>query len=83
MFTGKALTAQKKERKYLLLKHLSTYRDQLSQNLLTKQYFIEVDLNHLINYNADLANKLSNSPAEFLPLVSWVDSIFMQKVMTN
>ncbi|KAI7905473.1 MCM2/3/5 family-domain-containing protein [Cokeromyces recurvatus] len=44
------------------------YRDQLSQNLLTKQYFIEVDLNHLINYNADLANKLSTSPATFLPL---------------
>lgn len=83
MFTGKALTAQEKERKYLLLKHFLTYRDQLSQNLLTKQYFIEVDLNHLINYNADLANKLSNSPAEFLPLVSWVDSIFTQKIMIN
>lgn len=45
------------------------YRDQLSQNLLTKQYFVEVDLNHLINYNPDLANKLSTSPADFLPLV--------------
>ncbi|GAA5813588.1 minichromosome maintenance protein 5 [Mucor flavus] len=44
------------------------YRDQLSQNLLTKQYFVEVDLNHLINYNPDLANKLSTSPADFLPL---------------
>lgn len=45
------------------------YRDQLSQNLLTKQYFVEVDLNHLINFNPDLANKLSTSPADFLPLV--------------
>ncbi|KAI9485967.1 MAG: MCM2/3/5 family-domain-containing protein [Benjaminiella poitrasii] len=44
------------------------YRDQLSQNLLTKQYFVEVDINHLINYNADLANKLTTSPATFLPL---------------
>ncbi|KAI8054949.1 MCM2/3/5 family-domain-containing protein [Gilbertella persicaria] len=44
------------------------YRDQLSQNLLTKQYFVEVDINHLINYNADLANKLTNTPADYLPL---------------
>ncbi|OBZ91148.1 DNA replication licensing factor mcm5 [Choanephora cucurbitarum] len=44
------------------------YRDQLSQNLLTKQYFVEVDVNHLINYNADLANKLTNTPADYLPL---------------
>ncbi|KAI8890257.1 MCM-domain-containing protein [Backusella circina FSU 941] len=44
------------------------YRDQLHENLLTKQYFIEVDMNHLINFNADLANKLTTSPADFLPL---------------
>ncbi|CAO3608366.1 unnamed protein product [Cunninghamella blakesleeana] len=35
---------------------------------MLKQYYIEVDMSHLINYNADLANKLTNSPAEHLPL---------------
>ncbi|KAI9028192.1 MCM2/3/5 family-domain-containing protein [Phycomyces nitens] len=44
------------------------YRDQLSDNLKVKQYFIEVNMNHLINFNAALANKLTGSPAELLPL---------------
>ncbi|KAI8981532.1 MCM2/3/5 family-domain-containing protein [Pilobolus umbonatus] len=44
------------------------YRDQLHEHLLTKQYYIEVDMNHLINYNAELADKLISSPAELLPL---------------
>ncbi|KAI8083069.1 MCM2/3/5 family-domain-containing protein [Halteromyces radiatus] len=44
------------------------YRDQLQEHLMVKQYYIQVDMSHLINYNADLANKLSNSPAEHLPL---------------
>ncbi|KAF1800448.1 MCM2/3/5 family-domain-containing protein [Mucor lusitanicus] len=43
------------------------YREQLSQNLLTKQYYIEVDINHLISFNADLANKLTTTPADYLP----------------
>lgn len=45
------------------------YRDQLQENVLTKQYFIEVDMLDLIGYNADLANSLKNSPADYLPLV--------------
>ncbi|ORZ25479.1 MCM2/3/5 family-domain-containing protein [Absidia repens] len=44
------------------------YRDQLHEHLLLKQYYLQVDMSHLINYNADLANKLTNSPAEHLPL---------------
>ncbi|CAO0803211.1 unnamed protein product [Mucor circinelloides] len=44
------------------------YREQLSQNLLTKQYYIEVDINHLISFNADLANKLTITPADYLPM---------------
>jgi DNA replication licensing factor MCM5 len=52
-------------------------RDQLHENLLTKQYFIEVDMNHLINFNADLANKMTTSPADFLPLVKYI--MFVKK----
>ncbi|KAI8338730.1 MCM2/3/5 family-domain-containing protein [Chlamydoabsidia padenii] len=44
------------------------YRDQLQEHLMLKQYYIQVDMGHLINYNAKLANKLTNSPAEHLPL---------------
>jgi DNA replicative helicase MCM subunit Mcm2 (Cdc46/Mcm family) len=36
---------------------------------MLKQYYLQVDVSHLINYNADLANKLTNAPAEHLPLV--------------
>ncbi|SAL97161.1 hypothetical protein [Absidia glauca] len=44
------------------------YRDQLQEHLMLKQYYLQVDVSHLINYNADLANKLTNAPAEHLPL---------------
>ncbi|KAG2172242.1 hypothetical protein INT43_004783 [Umbelopsis isabellina] len=43
------------------------YRDQLRANLMTKQYFLEVDLGHLISYDEELANLLSNNPTELLP----------------
>ncbi|KAI9484300.1 MCM2/3/5 family-domain-containing protein [Zychaea mexicana] len=44
------------------------YRDQLSDNLMLKQHFIEVDMSHLISYNTDLANRLIAEPAAMLPL---------------
>ncbi|SAM02635.1 hypothetical protein [Absidia glauca] len=44
------------------------YRDQLQEHLMLKQYYLQVDMSHLINYNASLANNLTNSPAEHLPL---------------
>ena len=44
------------------------FRDQLSDNLLLKQHFIELDMSHLISYNTDLANRLIAQPAEMLPL---------------
>ncbi|KAI9314724.1 MCM2/3/5 family-domain-containing protein [Dichotomocladium elegans] len=44
------------------------YRDQLSEHLLLKQYYLEVDTTHLISFNTDLANRLIAEPAELLPL---------------
>ncbi|KAL1920772.1 uncharacterized protein VTP21DRAFT_11407 [Calcarisporiella thermophila] len=44
------------------------YRDQLRQNLMAKQYFLEVDLKHLSAFNEDLAQMLNDRPAEILPL---------------
>lgn len=45
------------------------YRDQLQENVLTKQYYLEVDMADLIGYNDKLADGLKKNPAEFLPLV--------------
>lgn len=42
----------------------------LSDNLMTKQYYIEVDMSHLISFDHELAKKLIAEPAEMLPLVS-------------
>ncbi|KAK9312524.1 MCM2/3/5 family-domain-containing protein [Lipomyces starkeyi] len=44
------------------------YRDQLRENILVKQYLLSVDMAHVISYNEDLAHRLTNEPAELLPL---------------
>lgn len=45
-------------------------RDQIRENVLQKQYYCDVDVGHLIQYNEDLAHKLATEPAEIIPLVS-------------
>ncbi|KND00835.1 MCM DNA helicase complex subunit MCM5 [Spizellomyces punctatus DAOM BR117] len=44
------------------------YRDQLRQNLIIKQYFLEVDMAHLMSFDEDLTNQIKEKPAEYLPL---------------
>lgn len=44
------------------------YRNQMRRNFLIRQYFVEVDMNHLASFDAELANQLRLKPAEFLPL---------------
>ncbi|KAG4301245.1 hypothetical protein PCANB_002492 [Pneumocystis canis] len=44
------------------------YRDQLRDNILVKQYYLNVDIGHLISFNEELAHKLVNEPADMLPL---------------
>lgn len=44
-------------------------RDRLRSNLLAKQYVLEVDLDHLIAYHEELANRIRETPAEIMPLV--------------
>ncbi|POW17484.1 hypothetical protein PSHT_06393 [Puccinia striiformis] len=43
-------------------------RDRLRTNLLAKVYAIEIELQHLIVYDEELAHSISNSPGEILPL---------------
>ncbi|KAI9017520.1 MCM2/3/5 family-domain-containing protein [Gaertneriomyces semiglobifer] len=44
------------------------YRDQLRQNLLSRHYFLEVDMADLMNYDEVLTNQIKERPAEYLPL---------------
>ncbi|GAA99080.1 uncharacterized protein L969DRAFT_87124 [Mixia osmundae IAM 14324] len=44
------------------------YRDRLRANLLTKQYMLEINVEDLISYNEELANRLRETPGEILPL---------------
>ena len=43
--------------------------DRLRANLLAKQHVLEIELEHLIAFNEELANRLSDNPADALPLV--------------
>jgi len=45
-----------------------TYRDQLRRHYNLNTDFLEVELDDLIAFNADLANKLQTQPAEFMPM---------------
>ncbi|KAK4939737.1 minichromosome maintenance protein 5 [Elasticomyces elasticus] len=44
------------------------YRDQIRENVLVKQYYCDIDLGHLISYNEELAHRLTNDPADTIPL---------------
>jgi DNA replication licensing factor MCM5 len=37
---------------------------------MTKQYFLEIDMGHLISFDEELANSLTNNPTDLLPSVS-------------
>ncbi|KAJ1344472.1 hypothetical protein BSLG_001032 [Batrachochytrium salamandrivorans] len=43
--------------------------EQLRQNLIIKQYFLEIDLAHLMNYNEELANNFKDKPKEHIALL--------------
>lgn len=58
--------------------------DQLKRHYNLGQYYLEVDLQDLTSFDEQLADKLTKSPAEFLPLVSRCELvysiIFRQKI---
>jgi DNA replication licensing factor MCM5 len=47
------------------------YRDQIRENVLVKQYYCDIDIAHVIVYNDELAQNLTQNPAEVIPLVSY------------
>ncbi|KAJ3386334.1 minichromosome maintenance protein 5 [Lobulomyces angularis] len=50
------------------LSNVYIYRDQLRQNLIMKQYFLEIDLLHLSSFDEVLSQALKGKPNELLPL---------------
>ncbi|KAF4581844.1 DNA replication licensing factor mcm5 [Ophiocordyceps camponoti-floridani] len=50
------------------LENKFVYRDQLNENALLEKYYCDVNIKDLINFNDELANKLSKEPAEIIPL---------------
>ena len=48
---------------------LRSCSDQIRENVLSKQYYCDIDIAHLIAFDEDLANRLNNEPAEIIPLV--------------
>ncbi|KAF2675683.1 DNA replication licensing factor mcm5 [Lentithecium fluviatile CBS 122367] len=50
------------------LDNVFIYRDQIRENVLVKQYYCDIDIAHLISYDEELAHKLTQDPAELLPL---------------
>ena len=44
-------------------------RDQLRENVLSKQYYCDIDIAHLIAFNEQLAQRLNNEPADVIPTV--------------
>ena len=46
-------------------------RDKLRANLLLKQYYLEVDLQHVVLYNEEMAHAIQERPGEIMPSVCW------------
>jgi DNA replication licensing factor MCM5 len=51
------------------LDNVFIYRDQIRENVLVKQHYCDIDIAHLISYDEELAHKLTQDPAEIVPLV--------------
>nr|POE72764.1 dna replication licensing factor mcm5 [Quercus suber] len=50
------------------LENVFIYRDQIRENVLSKQYYCDIDITHLIAFDEDLAHRLNNEPAEIIPI---------------
>ncbi|KAF1995233.1 hypothetical protein P154DRAFT_526516 [Amniculicola lignicola CBS 123094] len=51
------------------LDNIFIYRDQIRENVLVKQHYCDIDIAHLISYDEELANKLTQDPGDIIPLV--------------
>jgi hypothetical protein len=50
----------------------SISRDQLRSNYTLNKHYLEIDLEHLFQFDEEIANALQNFPAQLLPHVSFL-----------
>ncbi|GME82016.1 unnamed protein product [Ambrosiozyma monospora] len=58
------------------------YRDQLRENVLTKQYELVVQNEHLIAYHDELNKKLTDDPTEMVPLFETAITEIARRIIT-
>ncbi|KAF2798842.1 MCM-domain-containing protein [Melanomma pulvis-pyrius CBS 109.77] len=63
------------------LDNIFIYRDQIRENVLVKQYYCDIDIAHLISYDEELAHKLTQDPAEIIPLFESALKICTQRIV--
>ncbi|GAB7347049.1 hypothetical protein MBLNU459_g3189t1 [Dothideomycetes sp. NU459] len=63
------------------LENAFVYRDQIRENVLSKQYYCDVDISHLIAYDEQLAHRLNNEPGEMIPLFEAAIKQCTQKIV--
>lgn len=57
------------------------YRDQLRENILVKNYSLTVDIAHIISFNEDLGQRISEEPSEILPIFEKVIREVAQRIV--
>ena len=58
---------------------LTACSDQIRENVLSKQYYCDIDIAHLIAFNEELANRLNNEPADIIPIVRGAARSMLEK----
>lgn len=54
---------------FFILQANGLFSDKLRANLLLKQYYLEVDLQHVGLYNEEMAHRIQEEPGEHIPRV--------------
>ncbi|KAF2153351.1 MCM-domain-containing protein [Myriangium duriaei CBS 260.36] len=57
------------------------YRDQIRENVLSKQYYCDIDIADLIAYDEQVAHQLNNEPGEIIPLFESAIKQCTQKIV--
>ncbi|KAH7079696.1 MCM2/3/5 family-domain-containing protein [Paraphoma chrysanthemicola] len=63
------------------LDNVFIYRDQIRENVLVKQYYCDIDIAHIIVYNDELAQNLTQNPAEVIPLFEAALKVCTQRIV--
>lgn len=57
------------------------YREQLRENVIVKSYYLNVDISHVLTYNEELGQRISEEPADVLPLFEAAASEVAKRVV--